>query len=242
MRNSTCFRFKVTEEQILYAKQLVEYSIEHHPVTDVYANDQADTYGLSGVLRSQEYRFVGSLGEVLFADVYCLPRPKRSFGAIDGQDYGKDFIIPINGQNLNVDLKTMHRNFRHPYDYYVLDLPAYQLEKPESQTQCYFHISVSYDRVNPKDFIAYFIGFIPKSEVKQYGEWFSAGSLRPNDSGRSVLFSRETYEVMFGDFISPPIPANWQSIPQYQAIYLSPTSNYSERRKRLDANNTRDFH
>ncbi len=234
MRNINCFRFKVTEEQILYTKQLVEYSIEHHPVTDVYAYDRADTYGLSGVLRSQEYRFVGSLGEILFADVYGLPRPKRSFGAVDGQDYGKDFVIPINGKQLNVDLKTMHRNFKNPYDYYVLDLPAYQLEKPESQTQCYFHISVSYDRVNPTLFTAYFIGFIPKSEVKQYGEWFAAGSLRPNDSGREVLFSRETYEVMFGDFISPPIPTNWKNIPQFQPIYLSQTHKYDERRQRLD--------
>ena len=109
-----------------------------------------------------------------------------------------------------------------------------QLEKLESQTQCYFHISVSYDRTNPTDFTAYFIGFIPKSEVKKYGERFAAGSLRPNDSGRQVLFSRETYEVMFGDFISPPIPTNYESIPQFQAIYLSQTHKYTQRRMRLD--------
>ncbi len=234
MRNLNCFRFKITEEQILYTKQIVKYSVEHHPITDVYANDQADTYGLFGIVRSQEYRFVGSLGEVLFADVYGLPRPQRSFGAIDGQDFGKDFIIPINGRNYNIDLKTMHRNFRNPYDYYVLDLPAYQLDKPESQTQCYFHISVSYDRKNPTFFTAYFIGFLPKDEVKQYGELFAAGSLRPNDSGKEVFFARDTYEVMFGDFISPPIPQNWRAIPYFQVIYLSQTHNYIERRQRLD--------
>ena len=234
MRNQSIFKFRASEEQILYTKQLVEYSIENHPITDVYANDRADTYGLSGVMRSQEYRFVGSLGEVLFADVYGLPRPRRSFGAIDGQDYGRDFTLPVNGQSVNVDLKTMHRNFRFPFDYYVLDLPAYQLNKLESQTDCYFHISLSYDRMNPVEFIAYFIGFISKDDIQRYGEWFAAGSLRPNDSGREVLFSRETYEVMFGDFLSPPMPPACENLPDFQIIRLTPTQKYKSRRFRLD--------
>ena len=235
MRNESCFRFRVTDEQVQYANQLVEYSIEHHPVSDVFSQDPADSNGLYGVDRKRVYRFRGTLGEVLFADIYDQPRPKRSYGAIDGQDFGKDFSIPFNGQDLVVDLKTMHRNVWRSSAHFVLDLPAYQLDKPESQTQCYFHISLIYQESDLHSIDAVFVGYIPKREVKQYGELFPAGTNRVKDNGGKVPFHRDTYEIMFGDFISPPWPLDCQAIPKFQKIEMSQTEAYSKRRQRLDS-------
>ena len=54
-------------------------------------------------------RFTGSLGEIVFADAYHLPRPTKSFGAIDGQDWGQDFTITSAEQIFSLDIKSMKR-------------------------------------------------------------------------------------------------------------------------------------
>ena len=77
MEEKYVFQLAVSEEQKKYAYQLVDFSIEHHPVTDIFANDP------DGKRRQREFRFTGTLGEVVFADAYGLARPTRSFGAID---------------------------------------------------------------------------------------------------------------------------------------------------------------
>lgn len=207
MRNSGYFQFTVTEEQISEALRLAKYSIENHPVQDVYANDTADTYGLSAEERSLRYRFTGTLGEILFADVYGQSRPTRAFGARDGQDHGIDFTFEMAGATVVIDVKTMNRNSANLYDYYVLDLPVYQMNK-KPRTDRYFHITlIPHDRSDfYKGYDAAFVGSIAKDEIKTYAQFFSAGSLRPNNRKKSVEFSRDTYEVKLSDLISPPDP------------------------------------
>lgn len=79
--DNSMFQIEVSDEEKEYAIKLVDYSIIHHPVKDIFANDP------NAMKRQREFRYTGTLGEVVFADVYGLSRPKRSFGAIDGQDY-----------------------------------------------------------------------------------------------------------------------------------------------------------
>ena len=229
MRNNGFFSVKATGEQIEYAKKLVEYSIINHTIQDIFKNDKPDTYGRSGIERQKEYRLTGTLGEVVFADVYGLERPKRSYGAIDGQDNGKDFIINIDGTPSIIDLKTMRRKFSRPCADYVLDIPAYQLNKINSETENYFHISIDCIRNAQSDYILNFIGIIPKREIERYGEFFHSGSLRENNFGNKVYFSRDTYEIMLGDLTSPPEPLCESTKHQ-----LIETDIYIRRRNRLD--------
>lgn len=237
MRNGKCFAFKVPEGAITYANELVDYSIEHHTVPNIFDNSNPDTYGLSGDARSKEYRFVGTLGEVLFADVYGLERPKRSFGADDGQDYGRDFSVLVDNQLRNIDIKTMHRNGNYIYDSYVLNLTKDQLFKENSLTDYYFHITLVFDKNGDKsDITAYFIGHISKTDAIKYGEFFQAGSKRTNNQGRTFTFNFDTYEVMLGDFETVPNPVNEQ-LPGFHYLTMRKTQEYKDRRKRLDEEN-----
>jgi len=49
MRNDFYFQIEVVPEQINYTNKLVDYSIAHHPVTDIFINDP------DGIMRKQEY-------------------------------------------------------------------------------------------------------------------------------------------------------------------------------------------
>src|SRR5574344_198000 len=119
--NEYYFQIAVSREQKQYAIGLVDYSIEHHPVPDIFASDP------DGKRRQREFRYTGSLGEVVFADAYELPRPTRSFGAIDGQDFGQDFILIINQKEYSIDVKSMHRKGNVFLENYVLNIPSYQI-------------------------------------------------------------------------------------------------------------------
>ena len=121
--NEFYFQFKVSQEQINYANKLVDYSIENHPVSDIFSNDPG------GKARQREFRFTGTLGEIVFADSYDLERPNKSFGAVDGQDYGQDFLLSLNGLELSFDIKTMGRKNNQFRENYVLNLPKYQMER-----------------------------------------------------------------------------------------------------------------
>ena len=51
-----------TAEQLQTANELVDYSLLHHPVKDVFADDP------NGKTRQREFRLTGTLGEIVFAD------------------------------------------------------------------------------------------------------------------------------------------------------------------------------
>lgn len=215
MRNQFFFQIEVNDAQVALANQLVDYSIQNHPITDIFAQDP------EGKTRQREFRFTGTIGEIVFADTYALPRPSRSFGAIDGQDFGQDFILPINGQARSFDIKTMSRKNNHFRTNYVLNLPAYQMRRQTVVTDYYFCISIHQVE---KQYIASFLGYVSKNEVEngKIGILYKAGTKRIKDDGGSFVFQRDTYEVLFEDISSPILNPEIQAIKGFQCKTLLP--------------------
>lgn len=209
------FQIEVSDEQKSYAKKLVEYSIKYHPITDIFANDP------NGKQRQFEFRYTGSLGEVVFADAYGLERPQKSFGAIDGQDFGQDFLLDIDGKQYSIDIKTMHRKTNRFLENYVLNIPAYQLHKEYSYTDYYFCINI-HDSGNKT--YATFVGFIKKDDVLQghIGDLFAAGTTRIKQDMTTFTFMRDTYEIMFRHIQSPLITSTIKQLNGYKELSLLP--------------------
>lgn len=186
-----------TKEQIEYANKLVEYSIKHHPVRDIYENNKPDSYGFSGEERQRQYRFRGTLGETMIADLFGIPRPTRAYGAIDGQDNGLDFII----ENKNIDVKTMLRHSYRHEDHYVFNILVRQVEKKESKTDLYLGLSLVEKDGEIKE--AWIHGTISPKDVEEKADFFKAGTYSLNDSGKKIYHDMDTYEVKFKDFKTP---------------------------------------
>jgi hypothetical protein len=89
LTNASYIQISVSDEQKIFARQLVEHSLRHHHVSNIWDRHE------DKLSQTRMMRFTGSLGEVVFADCYHLPRPTRSFGAVDGQDWGQDFLISL---------------------------------------------------------------------------------------------------------------------------------------------------
>lgn len=210
--NKFFFQIDITDEQVEYTKKLVEHSLKYHTVTDIFANDP------NGKKRQYDFRFIGSLGEVVFADTYELPRPTKSFGATDGQDYGEDFVLEINGSQSSIDIKSMKRKSNILRKDYVLNIPKYQLDK-NHKTDYYFHISIHQE--NDK-YIASFLGYVKKPDIqnKTIGTLYNEGSIRTKDNGEKIKFQRDTYEILFKDFYSPIINHKIENMQGYKVNQL----------------------
>lgn len=215
MRNQGFFQLRVRPEQLAYAHQLVAHSLAHHTVPNIWDGHDKDTATL---------RLTGSLGEVLFADVYGLPRPARAFGAADGQDWGQDFeLVLVPGRRpARVDLKTMLRKSNRFYADYVLNIPANQLRRPDSRTDCYFHITLH--QTPDGGTIASFVGYVGKTEIETgaVGTLWPAGSARTRRDGSQFRFTHDTYEVDFGDLRTPPPPALEADWEEYKRLTIRP--------------------
>lgn len=198
------FSFELTKEQEEYVKQLVDYSIQNHTVPDIF--DQ---------MYQKEYRTTGTMGEVAFADLYKLPRPKRSFGAIDGQDMGKDFCL--NGKN--VDIKTMRRKSENFYENFVLNIPSSQLNKKGSLTD--FYCCLSLMNKDGKWRVA-IIGFIDKNKIlsNETGEFYPKGTVRTKNDGNTFKFAEDTYEILFSEITPPIITDEMYALPGFKKLKL----------------------
>lgn len=204
------FQIELTQEQVEYARDLVQYSMDNHKVPNIWDIDESKKE------KTFFYRFVGSLGEVAFADAYGLPRHKKSFGASDGQDYGNDFILEIGGCSKVVDLKSMHRINDHFRGYYVLNIPEVQLNKANSQTELYYCISIHKDSSH---YYASFLGYMRKEDIisGKIGILYSPGTIRTRADGSTFKFISGTYEIDFKDFIAPPI---YETTPRMSGFKL----------------------
>jgi len=216
MINKGFFQIDVSDEQVGQANSLVDYSIEYHTVADVFEHDP------NGKKRQREFRFTGTLGEIIFADTYGLERPAKSFGAIDGQDFGQDFVLTLNGERKSFDIKTMKRKSNNFRTNYVLNIPAYQMSKPLVITDYYFCISIHQNSL--KKWIASFLGYVSKSEIEKgkTGILYKAGTSRIKDDKDSFVFQRDTYEVRFEEIISPVIYPEIKQKAGYQWKNLLP--------------------
>ncbi|TAF63038.1 MAG: hypothetical protein EAZ55_14585 [Cytophagales bacterium] len=215
MRNQFFFQINVSEEQVNLANELVDYSIKNHPVEDIFAKDP------NGKERQKEFRFTGTLGEIVFADAYGLPRPTRSFGAIGGQDFGQDFSLSVNGNDNSFDIKSMFRKNDSFRTNYVLNIPAYQMRRENVITDYYFCISI---HKQENSYIASFLGYVSKDEIEKgvVGILYKAGTQRVKDDGGTFTFQRDTYEIDFDDITTPIVTPLIQKMAGYVQKTLLP--------------------
>jgi hypothetical protein len=201
MANEFYFQVKVSAEQIAFAKNLVAYSLRHHPVANIW-----DKYD-DKKAKTEIYRFTGSLGEVVFADLYQQPRKHQAFGAIDGQDYGNDFQLVIDDLVQIIDTKAMQRKSGIFYKNYVLNIPAAQLKRSDSLTDQYCCLSFHQEK---EDWIASVLGFISKQAILDgvIGTLYLKNTTRLRQDKTSFTFLEDTYEIDFQDIHTPLLSAH----------------------------------
>jgi hypothetical protein len=211
MENKYYFSVIVTEEQKEYARQLVENSIKHHPVSNIWDFHKKD--------KTKTLRMTGTIGEVVFADLYELERPKRSFGAIDGQDFGKDFELSIEGITGKFDIKTMHRKSNVFYGNYVLNIPARNINRPDSITDYYYCISLHEENNNT---IASVIGYIKKDDIIKgnIGILYKKGTKRIRRDKTYFTFYEDTYEIFFKNIKTPILTEKIKKTKGFKKLFL----------------------
>ncbi len=211
MKNEFYFSIEVSKEQLTTAKEIVEYSLKHHPISNIWDATAKE--------KTQKLRMIGSIGEIIFADIYRLSRPSRSFGAVDGQDYGKDFELKINDKKLVFDVKTMHRKSNIFYPNYVLNIPARNIQRKDSITDNYFCISLHKEN---NILIASFLGYLSKQDIidGKIGILYKKGSKRIRGDNTSFTFYEDTYEVFFKDIITPFVSDRIKKMESYKKMKL----------------------
>ena len=169
-------------------------------------------------------RFTGSLGEVIFADLYQLPRPVRSFGATDGQDWGQDFVLRTDDGFFSLDIKAMKRQTGTLGADYVLNIPASQLHKPHSRTTHYF--CLSFHQSEQDGTIVSLLGFVDKQAVEEgkLGILYKAGTRRIRADKSDFIFHENTYEILFQDISSPLLTDRLRQLPGFKMCTLRPAN------------------
>jgi hypothetical protein len=202
LSSGSYIQISVTENQRIFARQLVEHSLRHHHVSNIWDKHETE------LSKTRMMRFTGSLGEVVFADTYHLPRPTRSFGATDGQDWGQDFLISAGNVIFSLDIKSMKRVSGILASDYVLNIPASQLHKPGSKTSHYF--CISFHQSQNDGTVASLLGFIDKQclESGEIGKLYKAGTRRMRSDQTFFTFNQDTYEILFSE-IAPPVVTNY---------------------------------
>jgi hypothetical protein len=157
----------------------------------------------------------GTLGEVVFADTYKLQRPKKSFGAYDGQDMGCDFVL----YGMNIDTKTMRRKNEYFCNNYVLNIPSSQLNKVGSLTDTYFCLSISY---NYNTWRMAVVGFVNKTDIieNRIGNFYPKGTIRTKGNHEKLIFNEDTYEILFSELIPPLITDEIKMLPNFKKIKI----------------------
>jgi hypothetical protein len=203
-KERSSFSFEMTAEQLLYTKQLVEYSISNHIVPDIF--DKKYQY---------EYRTTGTMGEIAFADTYKLPRPIKSFGATDGQDMGQDFIL----HGKVIDTKTMRRKNEFFYGNYVLNIPSSQLNKRGSLTDIYCCMSIC--QID-KTWRTTIVGFVNKEDIikGKIGHFYPKGSIRTKANNETFVFHEDTYEILFSELTRPLITEEITKLSGFKKVQI----------------------
>lgn len=219
MTNEFYLQIGVTDEQKSYARQLVEHSLAHHRVANIW--DKSD----DKKSHTRMLRYTGSLGEIVFADLYQLARPQRSFGAINGQDWGQDFVLKTDEGFFSLDIKAMKRQTGTLGADYVLNIPASQLHKPGSRTTHYF--CLSFHQSEHLGAVASLLGFVDKEAVEkgELGILYKAGTKRIRSDRSSFTFQQDTYEILFQDISSPIVTERIEELSGFKKCTLKPAFN-----------------
>ncbi|WP_373512045.1 hypothetical protein [Persicitalea sp.] len=216
MTNDFYIQLTVADEQKSFARQLVEHSLAHHHVANIW--DKSD----DKKNHTRMLRYTGSLGEIVFADLYQLPRPQRSFGAVNGQDWGQDFVLKTDEGFFSLDIKAMKRQTGTLGADYVLNIPASQLHKPNSRTTHYF--CLSFHQSEQLGTVASLLGFVDKQAVErgELGVLYRKGSQRIRADKTSFTFHQDTYEILFEDISSPIITERIENLVVFKKCKLKP--------------------
>ena len=135
---------------------------------------------------SKEHQFTGVLGEIVFCDNNAIPRPLYD----KGFDHGIDIVI----EGVNVDIKTMGRD----YDFkegWVNNLMASQVEGNNYETDVYL-----FANINKKKSTIQYIGWISKQNVLERASGicrYTKGDLRTRDDGSTFFARADMYEIPF---------------------------------------------
>ena len=202
-------RFEVTNEQVQYAKNALQRSLDSFDYSQY-----SHTRKLS---QDDLYRFFcGFLGEVLFADVYRLPRPKDCYG-LNGQDNGLDFILGSE----NCDVKTSFlRTFPTVATQLSFTLSLYAIDKISSLTTRYFFIKIIETQ---KGYFAYFVGSATKDEVKgrKIGSVYKKGEVMQTISKNGVseiIVKNDIIRIDATQLMPTKITAGIMKMPNFELL------------------------
>lgn len=191
-------QFSISPEQVAYARSLVDYSIENHTVHNSW-RDASQTF---------RYRFAGTLCEVIFADLYSLPRPARAFGANGGQDYGRDHIIA----GKVIDIKGRLLDTPKLYNFCI---NAWQVERETCKTD-YYYFMQCYPIENPQTCLL--LGKAGHADVKE-----ERVSTRRNkgDAKGTVIWDNDVFDVSLQKLHPVKLPPNAATIPNLKIVQLN---------------------
>lgn len=207
------FQVTATDEQVRDAKDKVDYSIKNHTVPNNWDDDPSQRELTSF------RRFIGSLGETVFADAYEVPRHEKAYGADDGQDHGNDFKVKIDNNEYIIDLKSLSRKNDCFHENYVMDISSRQLHKKDSKTELYYHISIHQEN---EKYIVSFLGYVRKNDIigGKVGKEYKRGTKRIRGDGSILVFPKDTYEVEFKDLIKPAISEHMRQMNGFRLVFL----------------------
>jgi len=224
-------------EQIESAMNFALYSLKEHHVSNIWDPHQPivnnDIFWNQNKKQDFMRRFIGTLGEIAFADYYNLPRPAKSFGAVNGQDYGSDFHFFLRDRSfvtreIIVDLKTMRRDSYHVKKEYVQNLSEYTISRIDSLTGLYFSNTLIISKYientfhlfdeqisfnfNSPSLLMLFSGYINKADILKNAILFPANTIRTRGniqtSNSTFSFTHATYEIMFKHLSRPWLVPN----------------------------------
>lgn len=202
-------RFEVTNEQVQYAKNALQRSLDSFDYSQY-----SHTRKLS---QDDLYRFFcGFLGEVLFADVYRLPRPKECYG-LNGQDNGLDFVL--GGENCDVKTSFL-RTFPTIATQLSFILSLYTIDKISSLTTRYFFIKIV---ETTKNYFAYFVGSATKQQIKErkIGNVYKKGEAMQTASKNGlseIVVKNDIMRIDATQLIPTKITSGLEKMPNFELV------------------------
>lgn len=190
-------QFDITTEQLAYARNLVDFSIQNHTIENTW-RDKSQTY---------HYRFSGTLCEVLFADIYGLRRPARAFGAVGGQDYGCDYVL---GGKV-IDIKGRITDNLKLYNFCI---NAWQVEREDCKTDYYFFMQC-YPKETPKYCLLLGSASCEDVRAQRVGLRCKAGERKG-----SVVWDNDIFDVSLYKLRPVKTPPNAALIPNIRILNL----------------------
>jgi len=199
-------QFKVAAEQIVYTQKIVQHSLENHSASNIWA-DGGKTY---------HYRLTGTLGEVIFADLYDLPRPKLAFGAVGGQDFGRDFVL---AGGRNIDVKTSMQRTPTLKDEHGVLIKKMQINDVKNQTDIYYFLRLY---AVGWDLFCMAFGTLLASDVKagRVGKLKLNGEITQRGNGAVWVNDNDCFDIKISELTAIKPNKKMESLGDYKLLTL----------------------